>query len=438
MKKLLPLLFLLSFISELFAQESILKDTLKHDEIDIAPICKQIIGYYPSWQQYKRGGLVMPNTIDYEKYTILNYSFFAPDTLGYLFGTDAWGDSILLRGKIDWGVSTNDYYYYYPNTSLTDYAHAWGVKVMVSIGGWTLSDNFPKIAADTVKRARFASECVRILKEYRFDGIDIDWEYPGYAEHKGGPGDKENFTLLMQAIRDSIDAYGKKIRYKFLLTAALGANSPNFEHIEYDKVSKIFDYMNLMTYDYNGTWSPDANHQTALYEPTGGWGGSIDRSLKELVEKYGMTTEKFNLGVAFYGRSLLMNGPGEDIYSKNHMGKVDSITFSTDIGQPQYYDILLKMKHFEKRWDDNAKAPYLIGTPGKRNTFVSYDDEQSVRLKAEYVLKKEAAGVIIWDITGDYIEKSEGSGSIKGTPLADILYEVLQPCRKKTIKKRWR
>ncbi len=438
MKRLLPILFLIGIFTNLRSQDLSLKDTLKQTDVDVAPVCKQIIGYYPSWQMYKRGGLVVPATLNYEKYTILNYSFFAPDSLGYLKGTDAWADSILLRGRIDWGTSTNDFYYYYPNTSLIDNAHVWGVKVMVSIGGWTLSENFPKIAADPVKRANFASECVKALRDYKFDGIDIDWEYPGYTEHKGVPEDKQNFTLLMQSIRDSIDAYGKKIKYKFLLTAALGANKGNMEFIEWDKVKTIFDYMNLMTYDYNGTWSPDANHQTALYEPTSGWGGSVDGSFKLLTEKYNVPVEKLNIGVAFYGRSLLLKGPGEDIYTKNHLSLQDSITYSTDLGMPQYYDILLKMKNFERRWDDAAKAPYLIGTPGKRHTFVSYDDEQSVRLKSEYVLKKESAGVIIWDITGDYIEKSEGSGSIKGTPLADVITDVLQPCRKKQIKKRWR
>ena len=438
MKRLLSALFLIGFYISAMAQDPSLKDTLRHQEVNVVQACKQIIGYYPSWQMYKRGGLVVPATINYEKYTILNYSFFAPDSLGYLKGTDAWADSILLRGTIDWSVSTNDFYYYYPNTSLVDNAHVWGVKVMVSIGGWTLSENFPKIAADPVKRARFASECVRSLNEYKFDGIDIDWEYPGYAEHKGTPEDKKNFTLLMQAIRDSIDAYGKKIKYKFLLTAALGANKSNMEFIEWDKVKNIFDYMNLMTYDYNGTWSPDANHQTALYEPREGWGGSLDGSLKLLTEKYNVPVEKINLGVAFYGRSLLMKGPGEDIYSKNHLALSDSITYVTDLGMPQYYDILLKMKYFEKRWDNVAQAPYLIGNPGKRYTFVSFDDEQSVKLKSEYVMKKEAAGVIIWDITGDYIEKSEGSGSVKNTPLADVINKVFPPCRKRQIKKRWR
>ena len=73
---------------------------------------------------------------------------------------------------------------------------------MVSIGGWTLSDNFPTIAASASKRALFASECNRLLKFYKFDGIDIDWEYPGYAAHSGTTNDKQNFTLLMQQIKD--------------------------------------------------------------------------------------------------------------------------------------------------------------------------------------------------------------------------------------------
>lgn len=438
MKKLL-LLLMLMFSGFFIGAQDTKKDTVKLKEFKVNPTCRQIIGYYPSWQMYKRNGLVSPASLDYDKYTILNYSFFQTDLKGNLYGTDAWADSILLRGKIDWGVSTNDYYEYFPNTSLVDIAHAWGVKVMVSIGGWTLSENFPTVAADPALRANFAHECVRILKEYKFDGIDIDWEYPGYVDHKGTPDDKKNYTLLMQAIRDSIDTYGKKIKYKFLLTGAFGANKSQMDNIEWDKIKVVMDYINMMTYDYNGTWSEDANHHTALYEPTGGTGGSIDRAMKLMTQDYGVPASKLNLGVAFYGRSLLMNDATSGLYSKNHMKLSDSVTYVTDLGMPQYYDILLKMKNFTRYWDEAAKAPYLLGNPGKnRYTFVSYDDEQSVKLKAEYVVTKEAAGVIIWDITGDYIERSEGSGSIKGTPLADILNETLQPCRRKQIRKRWK
>ena len=74
MKRLLPLLFLIGFFTNVRAQDPSLKDTMKQSDVNVVPVCKQIIGYYPSWQMYKRGGLVVPATLNYDKYTILKYS----------------------------------------------------------------------------------------------------------------------------------------------------------------------------------------------------------------------------------------------------------------------------------------------------------------------------------------------------------------------------
>jgi len=403
------------------------------ESVTVRPDCKNIIGYYPSWQQYKRNGLMVPENLDYSKYTIMNYSFFQPDSLGNIFGTDAWGDSILLRGKYDWGAPIQPTYI--PHTSVIDYCHVWGVRMMVSIGGWTLSDRFPKLAADPALRAKFASSCVQALRLYNFDGIDIDWEYPGYEEHKGGPADKENYTLFMKAIRDSIDTYGRKIGFKFYLTAAFGANLGQMENIEWKKLDKFMDYFNMMTYDFNGTWSEDANHDSPLYNPAKGTQASYDACYKLITEKYGIAPEKINMGVPFYGRSLLGTDKSKiALHSTDHGKAEDEKTFVPDDGGVSYFNVLLQMKHFDKFWDDVAQVPYLIGK--KRNTFVSFDDEKAIQLKAEYVNQKKAAGVIIWDITNDYVERQEGSGTMKGTPLAKVLVDVLKPCPLRPIKKK--
>ncbi|QLH48213.1 MAG: hypothetical protein HWD58_10905 [Bacteroidota bacterium] len=70
-----------------------------------------------------------------------------------------------------------------------------------------------------------------------------------------------------------------------------------------------------------------------------------------------------------------------------------------------------------------AQVPYLIGN-GSLNTFVSYDDPQSIGLKANYIKNKNLRGAIIWEITGDYIETAPGSGIIAATPLVDTLKSV--------------
>jgi hypothetical protein len=86
------------------------------------------------------------------------------------------------------------------------------------------------------------------------------------------------------------------------------------------------------------------------------------------------------------------------------------------------YNVVKKMNLFTRFWDDQVKCPYLLGN--SINTFVTYDDPESLRYKAQYVKDHDAMGIIIWEITGDYIETTPGSGVISGTPLLDTIHVV--------------
>lgn len=397
--------------------EKQMQDTQVVESIEVKPIQRQIIGYYPNWRLYNRQGMVKPVNIDFSKYTIINYSFFKPTATGSIISSDPITDRVLLESS----------------PTIVDLAHAKGTKVMVSIGGWTFSSDFPGIAADPDKRAFFAQECVRLLKQYQFDGIDIDWEHPGYDGHNGTPADKGNFTLLMQSIRDSIDAYGKTIQYPFLLTAAFGTYDAIFDMIEWEKVKHTMDYFNMMTYDFNGPWSADANHNSPLYPPASGLPNSLDWVTKRLIEKYGVSKDKMNLGMAFYGRSFLFPNKDAAMYAPNSK-MADTITWPEFEGAPQYYSIIEDMKKFTQHWDSAAQVPYLIKKD--KSSFVSYDDEKSIRLKSEYIVNQDLAGVIIWEITGDYMESSPGSGIVGKTPLIDIIADVFDINRKRPKIKR--
>lgn len=383
----------------------------------VAQPCKEVVGYYPNWQWYDRNKLVNPQSIDYSKYSIINYCFFVPEANGSISSHDAWADENLLLGEINWSTGG-----YVPGTSIVFNAHANGVKILPSIGGWTLSSNFPGIAADPVKRSTFANACVNLIQTYGFDGIDLDWEYPGFAPHNGTPQDKTNFNLLLAEVRTAIDAYGVSIGKPMLLTAAVGATDERMQQVDWPIAGAYLDIINVMSYDFFGTWDPVTNHNAPLDAPSQGDPYfNLSTAIDKLINDYNVDPLKITAGVAFYGRSVKTTGPAG--LHVPHTGGVDLTTFPEDEGTPLYYNTLLKSYLFDEAWDANAKVPYLTGKNGL-NTFLSYDNEQSIELKAQFMVEQGIRGAIIWEITGDYVETSPGSGIISETPLATKLNSV--------------
>ena len=83
------------------------------------------------------------------------------------------------------------------------------LKVILSVGGWTHgTGGFALAAASESSRTTFAYNALTFIKTHQFDGIDIDWEYPGFA---GGPkpgksSDKHNYVPFLQKLKDVFHA----------------------------------------------------------------------------------------------------------------------------------------------------------------------------------------------------------------------------------------
>ena len=142
--------------------------------------------YYASWQQYDRSGLAKPINIDFSKVDRVYFAFFQTNTDGYLWGTDSWGDPLVLYGPYNWNTSPDDQLYcswdaanikncksHKYEEGLIHRVHEAGAEIYPSLGGWTLSDAFVAMAASDVSRKKFAEQCVDLIKDYNFDGIDI-------------------------------------------------------------------------------------------------------------------------------------------------------------------------------------------------------------------------------------------------------------------------
>ena len=94
------------------------------------------------------------------------------------------------------------------------------LKTTISIGGWADShdgtDKYSKMVTSPANRATFISSVLEFLNLYKFDGIDLDWEFPM------GPSDKAGFAELMKELRS---AFGSQ----YLLNVAAAANQTIIE-----------------------------------------------------------------------------------------------------------------------------------------------------------------------------------------------------------------
>ena len=235
--------------------------------------------YYGEWSIYAGQKNFYPSKMDPKLITHLNFAFLDMDSNGDLVLCDEYADFQIITLPELSGINYG-----------APYAGVLGalailkiknphLKIGISVGGWTRSGDFPAVAGDKVKRQNFAKNIVKFIDYLGYDFVDIDWEYPT-AERKGDPegngvqidegcpgssDDTENFTLLLQELRNELDALGKKNGKHYELSVAMSASPTMMSKIQYDKVLEIVDFANMMTYDLNGAWNTYTAHHTALY-----------------------------------------------------------------------------------------------------------------------------------------------------------------------------
>ncbi len=269
------------------------------------------------------------------------------------------------------------------------------LKILISMGGWTWSKNFSDAVLTDTSTREFAYSCIDIVAQYDLDGVDIDWEYPGLKgdNNKFRPEDKEGYTRLFKNLREGLDSLKKITHKKYFVTTAVGAHQNYIDHTEMDKVQQYTDFINLMSYDYAGGSDTISNHHTNLYtSSTDTSQESTDKSVKAFIAA-GVPANKLVVGLGFYGK-------GWETQTTDNNGLYRKVNKFQRAGGFDYLKDSLENKNgFTKYWDDLARAPYLFNS--QTRVFITYDDEQSIKEKCEYIKKNNLAGAMFWEYADD-------------------------------------
>lgn len=389
-------------------------------------------GYYANWAVWGRA--YNPNSMPFDKINDIIYAFigFNPST-GALKTLDAspdyWGLTVATKAMLQ-----------YP------YMHA-----HLSFGGWTnaginTAPMFQQLSSNPAAMQTFATQAVELMRQTKFTGIDIDWEW--WSDYSNNQAPAKQMLAFYKTLRTELDKAGAKDGKHYTLTIAVNAGvdrvkamqdtsaNPNAVADFWKQVNGLVDQVNLMTYDYHGAYDQDAAYFHANYDfanvptdkqaavgQTNGW------SVKDVVAAYqanGIVAKKLVVGLPIYARTMQVTnsanggllqpitGAG---FGDWEAGVLDYKCLMNPIKDPVngcgnkevptdvvFYNVTSTgavLDAFNKYGRD-ALQPW--GYSPSTNTFITFDDVWSVRAKTQKVIDQNLGGTMFWELDGDSTE----------------------------------
>ncbi|KAL1315277.1 hypothetical protein AAHE18_16G246600 [Arachis hypogaea] len=302
-------------------------------------------GYWPS------GNSLSPSSIDTRYFTHIYYAFVEPEPNTFnLIITSS--DQNYIPQFINGLSSRNP-----------------PVKTILSIGGGSSNATLFSLMASTVKnRAAFINSTIQVARQYDFDGLDLDWEFPQNEQ------DMANLALLFKEWHQAV-VFEAKVhrRPRLLLTAAvyyahtIVLIGPGPRSYPAQAIKDYLDWASPMCFDYHGAWSNFTGYNNALFDPKSNI--STQFGLGSWIQS-GVPPSKLVFGLPLYGRAWKLQDP------KVHGDGAPAVGAADGTDAVSYYT--------------------YAGT-----TWMSYDDAPSMTRKVQYAKSLGLKGYFFWQVGGD-------------------------------------
>lgn len=221
----------------------------------------RVVGYFPTWR------FTLTDKVDFCKLTHVNIAFGNP----MVDGTIQLSNPSAIS-NLEQVISTAKL----QNSSIQFY---------ISLAGGVLSDQeantWKTFLASSQDRPKLIDKIIEFVLENKLDGVDVDLEWSHVTQ---------GYSDFVIELKKELSIHGKG------MTAAFPSET-KFSQIS-DQALAVFDFINIMVYDYTGSWNPSAPGQHSSYD-------HAERGINYWKNIVGIAGEKLTLGVPFYGYNFL-------------------------------------------------------------------------------------------------------------------------------------
>ncbi|KAG9698182.1 glycoside hydrolase, partial [Aureobasidium melanogenum] len=341
----------------------------------------KIVGYYEGWNSQRPCREDKLQDVPIGVYTHINiaYATIDPQTFEVLPPTRGDADLYSAIGQSRWD----------PDLSM-----------FISIGGWTFNQpsgpaatTFSDLVASEENQRAFFKSLISFMSTYGFDGVDLDWSYPGAKNRGGRPSDYDNFPIFIRRLKEAL----RGTTGRQGLSVTLPASYRYLQHYDLEALNNDVEWFNLKSFDLHGTWDK-GDQQTearmAAHANLTEIQDALDHLWRNNIYPY-----KVVLGLALYGRGYTATSPscmelGCPFESGSLYGNCSleiGVLHNTEI------DTLLIEKNIEPNFLEDAAVKVVTWD----DQWIAYGDVETLGIKVDFAKGQCLGGVMVSAMTHD-------------------------------------
>ncbi|OTF77275.1 mite allergen-like protein (Chitinase-like), partial [Euroglyphus maynei] len=280
------------------------------------------------------------------------------------------------------------------------------VKIIVSLRPtgttFNLEDSknitYPLPASNTL-RHRFAKRIRDFINRHNLDGVDIDYEY--FKMENSSNNQKRQYLIsIIQSISESLKLNDDN---KTILTLTTSRYPKHLaDYYDFAQINKYVDFINIPAFNFD-------QEGNTLIHPAKLHGMSEMENMDAIVDlalALGLPSNQLVIGVPTFGTLYRMANQSHTTPGSKAIGWISNNQPITTISHSKICDVRDKVNWTLIREKD-LTAPYIYNN----DKWIGFDDEISIKLKAKYLVLRQAAGMAFFHLNDDDNQNHCGLGS---------------------------